>query len=44
MELILRNAMVSDARALAKLNREEMGYDFPVEETGKKTAGIFGKS
>lgn len=36
MELILRNAMVSDARALAKLNREEMGYDFPVEETGKK--------
>lgn len=36
MELILRDAMVSDARALAKLNREEMGYDFPVEETGKK--------
>ncbi len=36
MELILRNAMVSDAQALAKLNREEMGYDFPVEETGKK--------
>lgn len=36
MELILRDAMVSDAQALAKLNREEMGYDFPVEETGKK--------
>ena len=36
MELILRDAMVSDARALAKLNREEMGYHFPVEETGKK--------
>ena len=36
MELILRDAMVSDAQALAKLDREERGYDFPVEETGRK--------
>lgn len=33
MEFIIRDAVVADAEVLAKLNREEMGYDFPVERT-----------
>lgn len=33
MEFIIRDAVIADAEALAKLNREEMGYDFPVERT-----------
>ncbi len=33
MEVKIRPARLEDAAALTKLNREEMGYDYPVEKT-----------
>lgn len=33
MEYIIRQAAMSDAAAICRLNREEMGYDYPLEGT-----------
>ncbi len=33
MEYIIRNALPGDAAALCQLNREEMGYDYSLEDT-----------
>ncbi len=35
MEYIIRPAVMSDAEAICRLNREEMGYDYPLNETEK---------
>lgn len=35
MEYIIRPAAMTDAAAICRLNREEMGYDYPLEETIK---------
>lgn len=36
MEIVIREARAGDAEALAKLNREEMGYDYPADRVGEK--------
>lgn len=36
MEYIIRNAILSDAAALCRLNREEMGYDYPPEHAVRR--------
>jgi len=35
MEYIIRPVIMSDVQAICCLNREEMGYDYPLEETEK---------
>lgn len=44
MEHIIRFARMEDASALAKLNREEMGYDYPEEKTGECLKALLGDS
>ena len=34
MEFTVRRARLDDYKALARLNREEMGYDYPKEKRG----------
>lgn len=36
MEIVIREARAGDAEALAKLSREEMGYDYPADRVGEK--------
>ena len=36
MEWTIREARLSDCAAIAQLNREEMGYDYPEEQTREK--------
>ena len=36
MELIIRDAVPEDSKALAVLNRKEMGYDYPEKQQRKK--------
>lgn len=36
INLNIRDAVLGDGEPLVKLNREEMGYDFPVEDTKRK--------
>ena len=36
MEWTIREARLSDCAAIARLNREEMGYDYPEEQTREK--------
>ena len=33
MERIIREAVLADCSAITRLNREEMGYDYPQEKT-----------
>lgn len=40
MNFLIREASVSDAEAIQKLNRDEMGYDFSVSETKEKIVKI----
>lgn len=35
-EVTIREARAEDAQALARLNREEMGYDYPTDKTKEK--------
>lgn len=35
-EVTIREARAEDAQALARLNREEMGYDYPLDKTKEK--------
>lgn len=42
MEHTIRFARMEDASALAKLNREEMGYDYPEEKTGECLKALLG--
>lgn len=35
-EVTIREARTEDAQALARLNREEMGYDYPPDKTKEK--------
>jgi predicted N-acetyltransferase YhbS len=44
MEHTIRFARMEDASALAKLNREEMGYDYPEEKTGECLKALLGDS
>lgn len=37
-DITIREARAEDAQALARLNREEMGYDYPADKTGEKLA------
>ena len=39
-ELLIRDAKPEDAAALAKLNREEMGYEYPEEKTRQKLQAL----
>ncbi len=41
MNYIIREATVSDASAIYELNRLEMGYEYPVNETKKKLSLLF---
>ena len=36
MELMIRDAVLADCPVITRLNREEMGYDYPVEKTVTK--------
>lgn len=36
MEVLIRDAVLEDWEELARLNREEMGYDYPPEQTREK--------
>lgn len=36
MEITIREASHQDAKAIARLNREAMGYDYPAEDTAQK--------
>lgn len=36
MKLSVRSAKPEDAAAIARLSREEMGYDFPAEQTARR--------
>ena len=36
MGIIIRNCTPDDAEALARINRERMGYDYPAADTRKK--------
>lgn len=36
MKVNIRDAAVTDAPVLAKLNREEMGYEYPMDKTEEK--------
>lgn len=38
MEYKIREATVSDAREIARLNQTSMGYDYPIEKTAQKLA------
>lgn len=38
MEYKIREATVSDAREIARLNQTSMGYDYPIEKTTQKLA------
>lgn len=38
MELVVRDCVPDDAAAIQTLNREEMGYDYPLSEVKKKLA------
>ena len=40
MDLTLRPARLEDAAPLAKLNREEMGYDYSEEKTGERLEAL----
>lgn len=40
MNILVRNAELSDAPAIWKLNCEEMGYDFPLDSTREKMAAL----
>ncbi|MGI6255359.1 MAG: GNAT family N-acetyltransferase [Acutalibacter sp.] len=42
MELTVRRASLADAPALTRLNREEMGYDYPEEKTVKRLETLLG--
>ena len=37
-DITIREARAEDAQALARLNREEMGYGYPVDKTKEKLA------
>lgn len=39
-DIIIRDARLEDAFMLAKLNREEMGYEYPVDETRRKLEAL----
>ena len=39
-EVLIRDAKPEDAAALAKLNREEMGYEYPEENTRQKLQAL----
>ena len=36
MELMIRDAVLADCPAITRLNREEMGYDYPLDKTFAK--------
>ncbi len=40
MEVKVRSARPEDAAALTKLNREEMGYDYPCEKTAENLSRL----
>lgn len=42
MELVIRDAVIEDAPAIAQLNRDGMGYDYPVERTREKLRACLG--
>ena len=42
MELVIRDAVVEDAPAIAQLNRDGMGHDYPVERTREKLRACLG--
>ena len=42
MEWTIREARLSDCAAIARLNREEMGYDYPEEQTREKLERCWG--
>jgi GNAT superfamily N-acetyltransferase len=44
MELIIRPAGAQDAKAIYELNRDGLGYDFPLEDTRRRLAFILGKA
>lgn len=44
MELIVRRARLEDSQALTRLNREEMGYDYPEEKTRERLTDLLGES
>ncbi len=40
MEFEIREAVMSDAEAIYILNRNELGYDYPLEQTKEKLANL----
>lgn len=40
MEFEIREAVISDAEAIYILNRDELGYDYPLEQTKEKLANL----
>jgi len=44
MEYIIRTAVSSDAEALCLLDREEMGYDYPPEDTAERLERLLADS
>ena len=42
MRFIIRNCRIEDAEALQKLNREDLGYDYPVEELRERLETVLG--
>lgn len=42
MSFIIRNCRIEDAEALQKLNREDLGYDYPVEELRERLETVLG--
>ena len=43
MEIQIREANLSDAGAIARLNRESMGYHYPEKETAEKLRMLLGR-
>ena len=41
-EVMIRDAVPADAEALAELNKNEMGYEYPVGKTRDKVAALAG--
>lgn len=43
MEIIIREARRSDSAAIVRLDRDELGYDYPPEETGRQLEKLLEK-
>ncbi|MDO4298340.1 MAG: hypothetical protein Q4C59_07695 [Lachnospiraceae bacterium] len=40
MEPLIRECRMEDAEFICELNRNEMGYDFPLEQTKQQLSGV----